>query len=109
MGSPLRVLHGNGDAYGYDEFGKDILGLDKNNGISSFGQCQPFGYTEYRYGTYFAQAREYSPANYVDYDGNIAISAEIALEISSHEFSSLIDLILNLINDEEEIIDIIKE
>jgi len=60
LGSPLRFTGGAGtlvDSYIYDEFGNDLSG---NQGVT-----QPFGYTGYRYdnlaGTYFAQAREYSP------------------------------------------------
>lgn len=69
LGSPLRVLYrnGNGDMYGYDEFGKDLFDLNRQqNAVKKYsrqGANQPFGYTGYRYdyisGTYFAQAREY--------------------------------------------------
>lgn len=69
LGSPLRVLYrnGNGDAYGYDEFGVDLYDPEveqyKGKRYSRQGERQPFGYTGYRYdgisGTYFAQAREY--------------------------------------------------
>ena len=64
LGSPLRVLYGNGngDIYGYDEFGRDVS-CQGNYGRQ--GEKQPFGYTGYRYDaisqTYFAQAREYQP------------------------------------------------
>lgn len=68
LGSPLRVLYrnGNGDIYGYDEFGGD-LEKEQRSGkqFSRQGEDQPFGYTGYRRddisGTYFAQAREYQP------------------------------------------------
>ena len=60
LGSPLRLsgADGNlGEAYGYDEFGRDLYGNQ--------GETQAFGYTGYQYdnvsGTYFAQAREYDP------------------------------------------------
>ena len=60
LGSPLRLsgADGNlGEAYGYDEFGRDLYGNQ--------GEAQAFGYTGYQYdnvsGTYFAQAREYEP------------------------------------------------
>lgn len=64
LGSPLRVLYGNGngDIYGYDEFGREI---SCQGNYGSQGEKQPFGYTGYRYDaisqTYFAQAREYQP------------------------------------------------
>lgn len=64
LGSPLRVLYGNGngDIYGYDEFGREIS-CQGNYGRQ--GEKQPFGYIGYRYDaisqTYFAQAREYQP------------------------------------------------
>lgn len=64
LGSPLRVLYGNGngDIYGYDEFGRETSFVGR---YSRQGESQPFGYTGYRYdaigGTYFAQAREYQP------------------------------------------------
>lgn len=71
LGSPLRVLYKNGygEIYGYDEFGNDFCGSEKTfnakNKYSIQGECQPFGYTGYRFdeisGTYFAQAREYQP------------------------------------------------
>lgn len=72
MGSPLRILYGNGngDIYGYDEFGGELNDHNLENGAtlkkySRQGETQPFGYTGYRYdavsGTYFAQAREYWP------------------------------------------------
>ncbi len=60
LGSPLRLSGADGslgEAYGYDEFGRDLYGNQ--------GEAQPFGYTGYQYdsvaGTYFAQAREYEP------------------------------------------------
>lgn len=60
MGSPQRILWGNGKQrfrYGYDEFGRDLYG--------NAGEGQPFGYTGYIAdrvsGTYYAQAREYLP------------------------------------------------
>lgn len=70
LGSPLRVLYGNGngDIYGYDEFGGELYETpdpekDAADRYSRQGEGQPFGYTGYRYdavgGTYFAQAREY--------------------------------------------------
>lgn len=70
LGSPLRVLYGNGngDIYGYDEFGGELYEApdpekEASNRYSRQGEGQPFGYTGYRYdavgGTYFAQAREY--------------------------------------------------
>lgn len=64
LGSPLRVLYGNGngDVYGYDEFGRETSFAGR---YSRQGERQPFGYTGYRYDaighTYFAQAREYQP------------------------------------------------
>lgn len=69
LGSPLRVLYGNGNGeiYGYDEFGRE-LSYEKNGATlekkySSQGNKQPFGYTGYQYDNisdaYFAQAREY--------------------------------------------------
>ena len=71
MGSVLRALYdnGNGDRYGYDEFGRDAHGpageVKTKPGYARQGEGQPFGYTGYRYdgiaGTYFAQAREYRP------------------------------------------------
>ncbi|MDE5698587.1 MAG: RHS repeat-associated core domain-containing protein [Lachnospiraceae bacterium] len=71
LGSPLRVLYqnGNGDAYGYDEFGVDLYAPEAEQyggkRYSRQGERQPFGYTGYRHddisGTYFAQAREYQP------------------------------------------------
>ncbi len=71
LGSPLRVLYrnGNGDAYGYDEFGVDLYDPEAEQyggkRYSRQGERQPFGYTGYRHddisGTYFAQAREYQP------------------------------------------------
>ena len=71
QGSPLRVLYrnGNGDAYGYDEFGVDLYDPEAEQyggkRYSRQGERQPFGYTGYRRddisGTYFAQAREYQP------------------------------------------------
>ena len=58
LGSPLRLSGADGslgEAYGYDEFGRDLYGNQ--------GETQAFGYTGYQYdnvsGTYFAQAREY--------------------------------------------------
>lgn len=69
MGSVLRVLYktGKGKAYGYDEFGNDLL-QDKDSLLSMSeqnGKEQPLGYTGYYKdnisGTYFAQAREYMP------------------------------------------------
>lgn len=69
MGSVLRILfdNGNGDRYGYDEFGRDAQGLEGDvktkPSYDRQGEGQPFGYTGYRYddvgGSYFAQAREY--------------------------------------------------
>lgn len=69
LGSPLRVLYstGKGEAYGYDEFGRDLYQPGKGekfgNCYSRQGEHQPFGFTGYRYDnvgdTYFAQAREY--------------------------------------------------
>lgn len=68
LGSPLRVLYstGNGEVYGYDEFGQDLYEPEKGQRAGRYsrqGEGQPFGYTGYRYdgisGTYFAQAREY--------------------------------------------------
>lgn len=70
LGSPLRVLYGNGNGniYGYDEFGGELYEApdpekEAPNRYSRQGEGQPFGYTGYRYdavgGTYFAQAREY--------------------------------------------------
>lgn len=70
LGSPLRVLYGNGNGniYGYDEFGGELYEVpdpekEVSNRYSRQGEGQPFGYTGYRYdavgGTYFAQAREY--------------------------------------------------
>lgn len=70
LGSPLRVLYGNGNGniYGYDEFGGELYEApdpekEASNRYSRQGEGQPFGYTGYRYdavgGTYFAQAREY--------------------------------------------------
>ena len=71
IGSVLRSLYdnGNGDRYGYDEFGRDAHGLEgevkTKPGYTRQGKGQPFGYTSYRYdevgGSYFAQAREYRP------------------------------------------------
>ena len=71
LGSPLRVLYKNGygEAYGYDEFGTDLYDPEKEqNARKKYGKQgthQPFGYTGYRYdnisGSYFAQAREYTP------------------------------------------------
>lgn len=71
LGSPLRVLYGNGngDVYGYDEFGRDFNEPEEitasRRRYSRQGEKQPFGYTGYRYDsishTYFAQAREYQP------------------------------------------------
>ena len=71
LGSPLRVLYrnGNGDTYGYDEFGVDLYDPEAEQyagkRYSRQGERQPFGYTGYRHddisGTYFAQAREYQP------------------------------------------------
>ena len=71
LGSPLRILYrnGNGDAYGYDEFGVDLCDPEEEQyggkRYSRQGERQPFGYTGYRHddisGTYFAQAREYQP------------------------------------------------
>ncbi len=71
LGSPLRVLYGNGngDRYGYDEFGRDLYDSEEKASTlgrySRQGEKQPFGYTGYRYDsvsrTYFAQAREYQP------------------------------------------------
>ncbi len=71
LGSPLRVLYrnGNGDMYGYDEFGRDLHDPEKEQRTgkqySRQLENQPFGYTGYRHddisGTYFAQAREYQP------------------------------------------------
>ena len=68
-GSVLRILfdNGNGDRYGYDEFGRDAQGLEGDvktkPSYDRQGEGQPFGYTGYRYddvgGSYFAQAREY--------------------------------------------------
>ncbi len=73
LGSPLRVFYGNGngDSYGYDEFGRNVYGIEQEETFgkrySRQGEGQPFGYTGYRYddisGTYFAQAREYQPDN----------------------------------------------
>lgn len=68
--APLRVLYGNGNGniYGYDEFGEELYEApdpekEASNRYSRQGEGQPFGYTGYRYdavgGTYFAQAREY--------------------------------------------------
>jgi len=58
LGSPVRLLDMGGNhqtVYGYDEFGRDMLGTQ--------GEVQPFGYTGYQLDsvadTYFAQAREY--------------------------------------------------
>ena len=60
LGSPLRFARADGslgEAYGYDEFGRDLYGNQ--------GEAQAFGYTGYQYdsitGTYYAQAREYEP------------------------------------------------
>ena len=60
LGSPIRLLNAEGsqtEAYGYDEFGRDLCGNQ--------GEAQPFGYTGYQHdrvaGTYYAQAREYLP------------------------------------------------
>ena len=71
MGSVLRILYdnGNGDRYGYDEFGRDAHVLEQEvktePSYTRQGAGQPFGYTGYRYdgvaGAYFAQAREYHP------------------------------------------------
>ncbi len=71
MGSVLRILYdnGNGDRYGYDEFGRDAHVLEQEvktePSYTRQGAGQPFGYTGYRYdgvaGAYFAQAREYRP------------------------------------------------
>ncbi len=71
IGSVLRSLYdnGNGDRYGYDEFGRDAHGLEgevkTKPGYTRQGKGQPLGYTSYRYdevgGSYFAQAREYRP------------------------------------------------
>lgn len=73
LGSPLRVFYGNGngDSYGYDEFGRAAYGIGQEETpgrrYGRQGEGQPFGYTGYRYddisGTYFAQAREYQPEN----------------------------------------------
>lgn len=59
LGSPIRLLRRNqelGEVYGYDEFGNDLYGNQR--------ELQPFGYTGYQKDsvsdTYFAQAREYS-------------------------------------------------
>ena len=67
LGSPLRVLYrnGNGEAYGYDEFGVDLYdpGAEQYGGkrYSRQGERQVFGYIGYRHddinGTYFAQAK----------------------------------------------------
>lgn len=60
--------NGNGNIYGYDEFGEELYEApdpekEASNRYSRQGEGQPFGYTGYRYdavgGTYFAQAREY--------------------------------------------------
>lgn len=71
LGSPLRVLYDNGEGnvYGYDEFGGELQGENgENDAIGRYcrqGAKQPFGYTGYCYDsigcTYFAQAREYKP------------------------------------------------
>ena len=60
LGSPLRLsgVDGSlGEAYGYDEFGRDLY--------ENQWEARPFGYTGYQYdsitGTYYAQAREYEP------------------------------------------------
>ncbi len=60
LGSPLRLsgVDGSlGEAYGYDEFGRDLY--------ENQWEARPFGYTGYQYdsitGTYYAQAREYKP------------------------------------------------
>lgn len=60
--------NGNGNIYGYDEFGEELYEApdpekEASNRYSRQGEGQPFGYTGYRYdavgGTYFAQVREY--------------------------------------------------
>ena len=72
LGSPVRVLYeiGKGDACGYDEFGNDLSGLERQNISSSYtphGKGQPFGYTGYLCdpvsNTLYAHARQYQPGS----------------------------------------------
>lgn len=88
LGSPLRVLYGNGNGniYGYDEFGEELYEApdpekEASNRYSRQGEGQPFGYTGYRYdavgGTYFAQAREYK-AEFGSFYGNYQIKGTIS-------------------------------
>ena len=64
LGSPLRVLYrnGNGEAYGYDEFGVDLYdsGAEQYGGkrYRRQGERQPLGYRHDDInGTYFAKAK----------------------------------------------------
>ncbi len=70
LGSPVRVLYetGRGEAFGYDEFGNDLSGLERqsvSSGYTPHGKGQPFGYIGYLCdpvsNTLYAHARQYQP------------------------------------------------